>query len=98
MTITIEESLATTLNRMCAKKGRYQGYPNLSTSEVLKHLTQQCLLHNKVENYFEIQVIFFEIDCSIFYTNLHELFCLLVIEVPYPTRRSKISINKNAHH
>ena len=23
----------------------------------------------------ELQVILFEIDCAIFYTNLHELFC-----------------------
>ena len=26
----------------------------------------------------EIQVILFEIDCAIFYTNLHELFCQFI--------------------
>ena len=26
----------------------------------------------------DIQVILFEIDCAIFYTNLHELFCQLI--------------------
>ena len=26
----------------------------------------------------EVQVILFEIDCAIFYTNLHELFCQFI--------------------
>ena len=30
------------------------------------------------ENWYYIQVIPFEIDCAIFYTNLHELFCQFI--------------------
>ena len=27
---------------------------------------------------YELQIILFEIDCAIFYTNLHELFCQFI--------------------
>ena len=30
------------------------------------------------KNWTKVQVILFEIDCAIFYTNLHELFCQFI--------------------
>ena len=32
-----------------------------------------------MKNIVHIQVILFEIDCAIFYTNFHELFCQFII-------------------
>ena len=49
--------------------------------------SKNCFVHQKpsllyqnlqLRVYTSVQVILFEIDCTIFYTNLHELFCQFI--------------------
>ena len=50
----------------------HKSYNNCSAFTVKKHKQQ------KITSQIPLQVILFEIDCAIFYTNLHELFCQFI--------------------